>query len=316
MAAQVAIGVDVGGTTIKLGVVSSAGEIIERNVLPTEAERGPDAVLERIAEGIRPLLARYTDVLGIGLGVPGVPNERGEISYPPNFPGWEVIAVADRLRPLLSTDLPIIVENDAKAAAYAEARAGGDQSAGSFLFVTLGTGVGGCIIVNGKIWRGGKGGAGEVGHMSVEFNGPQCNCGSRGCVEAYIGHKYMSADATAALEAAPDSLLHAKIAAGNEMSPRLLNECAEQGDSFAQRFLADRGTILGAAFASVLNLCDLHLVIAGGGMAKAEKYLLEPARVSMKSRVLKTISRDVELRPARFGNEAGMIGTALLAIST
>jgi glucokinase len=254
-------------------------------------------------------------VAGIGLGVPGVINDAGEICYPPNFPGWEIVPVAQELRPRLETELPIAVENDANVAAYAEAHAGSGSSQRSFLFITLGTGVGGCIIHEGKIWRGGFGGAGEAGHISIDINGQLCNCGSRGCVEAYIGQRYMSALAASRLERQPDSLLHAMIAAGEELTPRLLDEAATAGDRFCREFLAEMGEILGAGLASALNICDMHLVIIGGGMSQSEKYLLEPTRESLRRRVLKSIAPQVELRVARFMNDAGMIGAGLLGFS-
>jgi len=310
---SVAVGVDVGGTSIKFGAVGVDGTITEHHVLPTDADKGVDAVFDRIAEGTARLLETFApNVTAIGLGVPGVVNDRGEVAYPPNFPGWEIVPVAERLRPLLKTDLPIVVENDANVAAYAEVEAPGAVDK-DFLFVTLGTGVGGCIISDGRIWRGATGGAGEVGHISVDLNGQLCNCGSRGCVEAYIGQRYMTQYAAQRLVRFPESALNEMIRNGRELEPKLINEAAEAGDRFSQDFLGDLGEILGAALATALNLCDLHLVIVGGGISKAERYLLEPARRSMRSRVLKSIAHDVELRTARYENEAGMIGAAMLA---
>jgi glucokinase len=310
-----AIGVDVGGTSIKFGLVDGDGTIIAQSALDTHAERGPDAVLERIAEGIGEMMGREgASPVGIGVGLPGVVNDIGEVAYPPNFPGWEIVPVADRLRPLLSTSLPIVVENDANVAGYAEARAGNGNGERNFLFVTLGTGVGGCIIANGRIWRGARGGAGEIGHTSVDMNGQLCNCGARGCVEAYIGQRYMSALARERLDRSPESLLHAMVASHGSLEPRLIDEAATAGDRFAREFLAEMGVILGAALASAMNLCDLHLVIIGGGMSRAEKYLLDPARRSLRMRALRSISGDVELRVSRFLNDAGVIGAAMLAM--
>lgn len=317
--ARAAIGVDVGGTTIKLGLVRDDGTLVARSTLPTEAEAGPDAVLARIASGVRAMLrspeCNALPAAAIGLGVPGVINDAGEISYPPNFPGWEVVAVADRLRPLIATELPIAVENDANVAAIAEARAGAGLNEPDFLYVTLGTGVGGCVIAGGAIWRGGTGGAGEVGHVSVDMNGRACNCGGRGCVEAYIGQRYMTAIAAERLAAAPDSMVHAMMADGAELEPRLLDRAADLGDPFARSFLDAMGEVLGAALASALNLLDYRLVVVGGGISGADRWLLGPARRSLRSRVLRSIGDAAELRVARFGSEAGMVGAALLAIA-
>ena len=310
---QPLIGVDVGGTTLKFGLVSPNCQILHQFAIPTEAERGADAVLARIADGINRLIDEQNGLIAaVGLGVPGVINQRGEISYPPNFPGWGVVPVAERLRPLLKQPLPIAVENDANVAAFAEAQAPGATDR-DFLFITLGTGVGGCIINNGAIWRGATGGAGEIGHLSVVMNGHLCNCGARGCVEAYLGQRYMTALAAAQLPRFPESLLHAMLAEGNALEPKLINAAAESGDRFAADFLEEMGEILGAALASALNLLDLHLVIVGGGIAQAERHLLEPARRSLRARLIQSISHDIQLRPARFQNNAGIIGAAMLA---
>lgn len=316
MAGRIAIGVDIGGTSTKFGVVRDDGTILHQTSHPTHAEEGPAAVLGRIADGIRPLLDMTSgEVTGIGLGVPGVLNNRGEISYPPNFPGWEVEPVAMKLRPLLQTELPIAVENDANVAGYAEAHAGTGSNERNFLFVTLGTGVGGCIINDGKIWRGGTGGAGEIGHITVDMHGQLCNCGARGCMEAYIGQRYMSELARSRMDRIPDTMLHAMVAEGEKLSPKLLDEAAQSGDVFAQDFLAEMGEILGVGLASALNILDMRLVIIGGGMSRSERYLLRPARKALESRVLRSIAPDVELRPARFFNDAGMIGAALLSMN-
>jgi len=315
MDGRLGLGIDVGGTSIKFGLVSRDGTILRQHALDTHAERGPGAVLGRIVEGARLLMdSAETPIEGIGIGLPGVVNNQGEVAYPPNFPGWEVIPVADRLRPLLGTDLPITVENDANVAGYAEARAGNGSQDRNFLFVTLGTGVGGCIISDGEIWRGSGGGAGEIGHTTVDMNGQLCNCGARGCLEAYIGQRYMSALARERLDRTPESLVHAMVSSHGSLEPRLLDEAAVSGDRFARDFLAEMGVILGAGLASVMNLCDLHLVIVGGGMSRSEKYLLEPARRSMRMRALRSITGDMELRVSRFLNDAGMIGAALLAM--
>jgi glucokinase len=306
--ARRAVGVDVGGTTIKFAVVTSDGDVLQRSTLDTDADRGPDAVLARIVEGITPLLSSHgSELAGIGIGVPGVINARGEVSYPPNFPGWEVVPVADRLRDMLGAGIPLAVENDANIAAFAEAKIGAGKDVEDFLYVTLGTGVGGCIVTGGGIWRGG----GEFGHLSVDAFGPHCKCGSRGCIEAYIGQRYMTAIARGRLEGHPGSLLHTMMREGRALEPRLIDEAARAGDVFSRTFLAEMGELLGTALASALNLCDLHFVVVGGGLSRAEETLLEPARHSLGARVLRTIAHDVELRVARFSADAGIVGAAL-----
>jgi glucokinase len=309
-----AIGIDVGGTFIKVGVVDAGGTIIRQHQVETAAERGPDAILERIAEQANILLAERDDIVALGLGVPGVINDRGEIAYPPNLPGWEIVPVANRLRPLLQRKLAIAVENDANVAGFAESRVGSARSDPSFLFITLGTGIGGCIIVDRAIWRGGGGGAGEVGHITIDSNGPLCACGARGCIEAYLGQRYMTALARERIERAPDSSLHALVARGEDPTPRHLAEAADAGDTMAIDLFAELGTLLGAALASVLNLCDLSLVIVGGGVSRAGRHILEPTSRALQARALKSIASRIEVRQAVLGNDAGIVGAALLGI--
>jgi len=313
---RTAIGIDIGGTSIKFALVRQNGQILRHGQLPTPLT-GPDAIISAVAEGVRHLTTGSDEQpVGIGLGVPGIVDARGHVAHPPNLPGWDIVDVGARLRPrLMGIDLPITVENDANVAALAEAQVGAGMGERNFLYVTLGTGVGGCIISDGSIWRGTCGGAGEIGHISVDINGPLCNCGSRGCIEAYVGNRYMSALAAARLEREPDSMLHAWIAAGQGVDPQRLDEAAMSGDRFSAEFLAEMGELLGAALASAMNLLDMSLVVVGGGLSRSDASLLEPARRSMRRRLLKTLSPVAEVRPARYLNDAGVVGGALMAMN-
>jgi len=313
MSSRRALGIDVGGTNIKVGVVDDRGQLLRSSSHPTEASRGPDHVIRTVARAIDTLLD--DDIAAVGLGVPGALNERGEICHPPNFPGWEVIDVASRLQLLLERTLPIAVENDANVAAYAEAHAEGNNTAEqSLLYITLGTGVGGCIIDRGTIWHGGAGGGGEIGHVSIDVHGVRCKCGSIGCVEAYLGSGPLVEHALAQLPHHPHSSLHAALAEGFSLSPDLLDRAAQEGDGFARTYLAERGTMLGAALASAMNLCDLSTVVIGGGVAAAWETLVIPAAEALRSRLLLSIRPRLSVRPAHYGNDAGMIGAGLLAL--
>lgn len=314
MSRHIAIGVDVGGTTIKFGLIDSDGRVIDRESRPTVAEEGPKTVLRGVAEGVRALLEEYPDVTGVGIGFPGTVDDEGHVSYPPNFPGWEVVSPAQELRALVDLSVPVVVENDANVAAWAEAKMGTGRGEPNFLYVTLGTGVGGCIISKGEIWRGATGGAGEIGHVTVDVNGPICNCGARGCLEAYIGSRYMTAYARQKVHRYQESLLHRMMADGNELTPKLINQAAEEGDVFAQNFLSELGRILGAGLAGVMNMCDLRLCIVGGGVSQAETFLLGQARRTLRARVLQSLADHVQLRVAALSVDAGIVGAGLLAM--
>lgn len=314
MSRHIAIGVDVGGTTIKFGLIDSDGRVIDRESRPTVAEEGPKTVLRGVAEGVRALLEEYPDVTGVGIGFPGTVDDDGRVSYPPNFPGWEVVSPAQELRALVDLSVPVVVENDANVAAWAEAKMGTGRGEPNFLYVTLGTGVGGCIISKGEIWRGATGGAGEIGHVTVDVNGPICNCGARGCLEAYIGSRYMTTYARQKVHRYQESLLHRMMADGNELTPKLINQAAEEGDVFAQNFLSELGRILGAGLAGVMNMCDLRLCIVGGGVSQAETFLLGQARRTLRARVLQSLADHVQLRVAALSVDAGIVGAGLLAM--
>lgn len=314
MNSKQAIGVDVGGTTIKYGVVDLEGKISNAGRVPTRAEEGPAEVLRGVAQAINELAAADHSLTSVGIGFPGVVNRQRQVCYPPNFPDWEVVDPVRELTPMLDRPLSICVENDANAAAWAEGRIGAARGEPHFLYVTLGTGIGGCIVSDGRIWRGATGGAGEVGHTTVDVNGPICNCGARGCVEAYIGSRYMTSYTRQKMDRYPESLLHGLTAQGRELSPELINEAAEGGDVFAQNLLSELGRILGAALAGVMNTCDLHLCIVGGGVSQAETFLLGQARRTLRARVLQSIATDVQLRVAALSANAGIVGAGLLGI--
>ena len=314
MSKSQAIGIDVGGTTIKYGIVDEDGRLSEPGNVPTGAENGPRAVLKNVAGVITDLREQHGSLSCVGIGFPGVVDANGHVSHPPNFPGWEVVDPAAELQEMIPSGTSIVVENDANAAAWAEGRIGAARGEPHFLYVTLGTGVGGCIISDGKIWRGATGGAGELGHATVDVNGPICNCGARGCVESYIGSRYMVNWARQKMRRYPESLLHGLTEGGKELTPEVINEAAEGGDVFAQNFMSELGRILGAALAAAMNICDLHLCIVGGGISQAETFLLGQARRTLRARVLQSIAPDVQLRVAALSANAGVVGAGLIGL--
>ena len=266
----------------------------------------------------------FPEVDRLGIGVPGAMNsDRSLVRYPPNLLGWK----EEPLRQYLIDALPefnrIEVDNDANVAALAEAKLGAARDTTHFLLITLGTGVGGAIYttpsplegvergVVDPIYRGASGGAGEFGHTSIDYNGPLCNCGSRGCIEAYLGQHYLS-DRTRAKLIADLSIQSPLRKEKNELTPKLIYEAMIAGDAFAKDVFEEAGTLLGAAMASAANLLDIHVFIVGGGVAEAGPVLFDAALESLRSRVLANMRPVVEIRKAQFGNQAGMIGAAML----
>ncbi len=313
---NLAIGVDLGGTRIKLGAVDDKGKLLHDCTIPTEAEHGPRRIVENIAKGIQSIFTQIdsSKVVGIGIGAPGtVDLDGGTVKYPPNFPGWTVFRLGDELKKLFQ--IPVQVDNDANAAAIGEAKFGAGVGHKDFVMVTLGTGVGGGIILDGKIYRGPFGGAGELGHITIDYNGPKCNCGNYGCVEAYVGQRYLSKRTVEKLQNHKQSKI-VELVNGDisKVEPSIITQAAKQGDEFALNVLKETGMFLGIALASVLNLFDLRFIIVGGGVAGAGKPLFDSITQTVKSRVLKPISDEVKVVPAQLGDATGVLGAAALVL--
>ncbi|MFN3135331.1 MAG: ROK family protein [Candidatus Kryptonium sp.] len=309
-----AIGVDLGGTFIKAGIVDETGNIVLENSIPTEAEKGPSHVIEQISKIAKKLAQNFNngEILGVGIGAPGQVDPEGGVKYPPNFPGWTVVYLAKEVEKI--TGLKTIVDNDANVAAIGEAKFGAGKEHPNFIMVTLGTGVGGGIIIGGKIYRGPTGGAGEIGHVTINFNGPKCNCGNYGCVEAYVGQKYLSSWVAEELKTNPNSkiieLVNGDI---SRIEPYIISLAAEQGDEFAVNIWKKTGFYVGVMLASVMNLFDITVAIVGGGVAKAGKILFDTMNETVKSRALKPIAEKAIVIPAQLGNKAGILGAGALA---
>lgn len=310
------IGIDLGGTTVKCGLVNALGEIVYENKLPTRADEGPHTVIGQIETGVRDVIARSAapTVPAIGIGAPGVVNDQGVVQAPPNLTGWDEVHLAEELAKRIP-DYRVVVENDANVAAIAEAKFGAGRNIPNFLFVIWGTGVGGGIILNGKIFRGLTGGAGEIGHISIDHNGPPCNCGGRGCIEAYIGQRYLSQRTAEKLRNHPKSAI-LKLIQGDlsKLEPVYIARAAEQGDPFAREVLVESGRLLGVAIAAVMNILDLRVSIIGGGVSGAGDFVLEAAADAVRAQVLKPLRPGIRVLRAQLGNTAGMLGAAGLVL--
>ncbi len=307
------IGVDLGGTFIKAGVVDNFGEILIEDSIPTEAEKGPSHVVEQISKVVERLRKNFNDeIIGVGIGAPGQVDPEGGVKYPPNFPGWTVVYLAKEVEN--KTGLRAVVDNDANVAGIGEAKFGAGRKYPNFIMVTLGTGIGGGIIIGGKIYRGPTGGAGEIGHVSINFEGPKCNCGNYGCVEAYVGQRYLSAWVAEELAKNPNSKIIELVNGDlSKIEPRIISIAAQQGDEFAINVWKRAGFYVGVMLASVMNLFDISVAIVGGGIAKAGKILFDAMNETVKSRALKPIAERAIVIPAELGNRAGILGAGALA---
>lgn len=309
-----AVGIDLGGTNLKAALVHRENGIVEITQRPTEATEGPQHVVDRIAT----LAGHMIDgapgsVVGIGIGTPGAINwDRTKVSHPPNLPGWDTLDLSSELRAHLG-DVSIIVENDANVAALGSAFYGAGQSFDSFIMITLGTGVGGAIIYNNRIFRGSTGGAAEIGHMTIDYEGPLANSGVAGAIEAYLGQAFLSDHARDRLINYPDSTVYDLVDGDlDQLDPKVLYEAAKDGDEAAQDILAWAGHKLGCVLGSAVNLLDIRTVIVGGGVSAAGDFILEPAREAFPTFVMQGLREGVSIRREEMGNEVSLLGAARL----
>jgi len=317
-ASTYAVGLDLGRTAIKAGLVEYGKGLIAETSIATPIDEGPDGILDALAS----LVISLTDTIpperlrGIGVGAPGIISlDRTTISYPPNIHSWGVINVRTALTRRLGNDaLPVAVENDANVAALGSFHYGSGRSFSSFIMITLGSGVGGAIMVDGKIFRGTGGGAGEVGHMTVNYEGPVANSGVSGAVEAYLGKKYLTGHARQRLHNYPNSLLYKMLGESLEgLEPKHLSIAAYEGDCGARDVLAWAGHKLGCVLGSAINLLDIRKVVVGGGVAAAGDFMLVATRDTLWRYVTPGLRHGIEVVAETLGSEAGVLGAAHLA---
>ena len=308
-----AIGVDLGGTNIKIGIVSEKGKLVKSTSIKTEADLGPKKVISNIIKGVEIILVKNKyKIQGIGIGCPGVVStKKGIVEDPPNLPGWKKVKLGQIIKDKFK--YPVHVENDANAAAIGELIFGAGKRIESFVMVTLGTGVGGGIVFNKKIFRGEFGAAGEIGHISIDVNGPKCNCGSTGCIEAYAGNSYLKEQIRSELKNYPDSIVWQLIENNlSKVSPRFIQVASEKKDLYAKFVIERMGKQLGAALASLSNLLDISTFIIGGGVAGFGNPLFDSIRSTISERVLIPLRPRVLVIPAKLKNEAGIKGASSL----
>ncbi|MGZ5354213.1 MAG: ROK family glucokinase [Actinomycetota bacterium] len=306
-----AVGIDVGGTKINAFRVARDGEILDRKHVPTPAD-DEEATLAAMIDLARATLS--DDVLAIGVGAAGlVDASDGTLSFAPNL-AWRDLPIAARMRAAL--DLPVQVDNDANVAAYAEYRFGAGRGFRHMLLVAVGTGIGGGIISDGRLFRGANGYAAEFGHFIVEPGGPRCGCGNLGCWEQVAAGRAIDRMGRDAALEHPDSFL-ARRAEGDpgRVTGKVVTEAAREGDATSIAILAEVGRRLGEGIAGLVNILDPQIVVVGGGAAVAGDLLLEPARAAFLDTVEGPAHRPrVPLVAAQLGNDAGAVGAAALAL--
>jgi glucokinase len=311
---QCVIGVDLGATKILAGVVDDGLRVHARaqRSVPRDDQEKILEVLVDVVEELRASTAPET--FAVGLGVPCLmDHQRGMAVTAVNL-AWDEID----LRTLMSErlGLPVVVDNDANAAMLAEHRAGAARDVRHAAMLTIGTGIGGALLINGEVYRGAHGAAGELGHMVVDEDGPPCqgNCPNHGCLESVASGTALAREALRVARATPDCELGRALAAGRAITGALVTELAHDGDAAARDVVALIGTRLGVGIANLVNVLDPEVVVVGGGVIAAGELLLAPAREVVAERALPPSRDAARIVRAHFGAESGMVGAGALAL--
>lgn len=310
------LGIDLGGTNIAVGLVSEMGQILARKSVPTRAERAAEEIAATMAETAKTLLreagVEESELISVGIGSPGaVDSEAGVIVSACNLHFSNT-----PLREMMAQyfTCPVYVENDANCAAWAEAVAGAARGTRDSLMITLGTGVGGGIVIGGRLYGGMNNYGGEFGHMIIADGGELCACGRRGCVEAYSSATALIRDTKRAAEAHPESILGVIAAREGGYSGKTVFAAAEQGDAAAQEVLDGYVRHLAIAAINLIRIFQPEVLVVGGGVARAGEALLSPLRdrVSDIYGSYVTEEKRTKIKEAALGNDAGIVGAALL----
>lgn len=303
------LGIDIGASNLKYGIIDANGKIIYQRSQSTNANKGLEYMLVSLKRLIMSMQEKFPRIRAIGVGVPGIVLDDGTVKISPNMPEWVDVPLGKFLTNVFS--LPISIDNDANCAAYAEMTLGAGKDFNSFLYVTLGTGVGGAIVYNRMILKGEHNSAGEIGH--IIYNPFEALNSKRpyrtGVLEEYLGKNQISTFAKKFIKDKPDTILHRY----EKTDPYFISEAVEKGDEVAIEILRYIGHILGVGLATAMNLLDISVAIIGGGVALAPDHYIESAIETIKERALPHIAESVRILRAQFTKESGFIGSALLA---
>ncbi len=312
------LAVDLGGTKITAGIVSGSGQVIAKERCLTLAEEGPQSVVNRLFSTIDHLLGlkgmELSQLDSISLAVAGaIDLEKGLVTLSPNLPGWHDIPLREMVKERYGVDTFLL--NDASAAALGEHRFGAGRGVNNLILLTVGTGIGGGIIINGGLYNGSSGSAGEIGHMTIDVNGPGCKCGNTGCLEALASGTAMAREAGSRIAQGEKSSLVEMVAGKiGEITVEKIGTAAGEGDVLALDVIAEAGTYLGVGMANLVNIFNPELIVVGGGVANLGELLLEPARRVVKARALRLPAQAVRIVPAQLGDEGGLLGAAVFAL--
>jgi glucokinase len=304
------IGVDLGGTNLRTALVSEDGKVINRRKEATHASEGWVKVVERLIRDIKNQRENASriglNVIGVGVGAPGVILvDKGIVVTSPNFPDWNKVPLKDLLEKELS--VPVSIENDANAAALGEQWRGAGRDIKSMILLTLGTGVGGGIILDNKIWHGADGMAGEIGHMTLIPDGRACSCKNAGCLEMYASSRGIVLSYREALATI------SRPAGEKDITSEEVYQAARNGNEIAIRVMKDMGRMLGIGIANLINIFNPERIVIGGGVKEAWPLFIGAVHEEIGRRAFEVPAKRTEIVPSLLGDDAGMLGAAAVA---
>ena len=307
---QAVIGVDLGGTNLRTALLSANGDILDKRKEPTRAADGWKKVVARLIDNITRqreiAVQRGLHVMAVGVGAPGVIRmDKGIVVKSPNFPDWNNLPLRDELEKALR--IPVTIENDANAAAIGEQWRGAGRGIDSMILLTLGTGVGGGIILNNNIWQGADGMAGEIGHMTLIPDGRPCGCGNTGCLEMY-------ASARGIVRSYREALGMTESSQASEVTSAEIYEAARNGNAVALRVMKDMGRLLGIGIANLINIFNPQMIVLGGGVKDAWDLFIGATHEEIMRRAFQVPAERTRIVPSLLGDDAGMIGAAAGAL--
>ncbi len=315
--APLVLGVDLGGSKILTAVVNRQGKIVSRDHSITPAARGPDAVIKAMLESIARALSQAsltaTQLEAISIGAPGLSNpETGVVFTSPHLPGWKGVPLKQIIEDEMGVKTLLI--NDANAAALGEMYFGAAKGARNFIYVTLSTGIGGGIMVDGEIYAGSLGTAGEIGHMTIDTNGPRCSCGNTGCWETLASGTALARETRQRIAAgAKTSILEHTDGDIDKVDAEAVHEAAQRGDALAKELIAQISYYVGVGLTNLINIFNPEMIVVGGGLSNIGDMLLEPAYRLAGERAYQASFDSVRFARAELGRDSGVIGAAAYA---
>jgi glucokinase len=312
------LGIDLGGTKILTAVADAHGKILSRDHSITQAVKGQEAVIQSILESVDRVLNQAklttTELSATGIGAPGLLNPKtGILSTSPNLPGWRDVPLRDIIEKKLGKKAFLI--NDANAAALGEYYFGAGRNARNFIYITISTGIGGGIIIDGKIYTGSTGTAGELGHTTIDDNGPMCKCGNRGCWETLGSGTALAREARQRMnDGEKTSILDYAEGDIEKVSAQVIHSAAEAGDPLAMELIGRTGYYVGVGLANLINIFNPEMIVIGGGLSNMGDMLLGPAFKVAEERAFKEAFQAVRMVTAELGRNSGVLGAAAFAL--